>query len=42
MFAVALLATSAGAAAEIFVTNDGSTTVTVYANSATGNQAPLR
>jgi DNA-binding beta-propeller fold protein YncE len=41
---LALLTSSAphSAQAEIFVTNDGSESVTVYPNNATGDQAPLR
>jgi DNA-binding beta-propeller fold protein YncE len=33
---------SVSANADVFVTNDGASTVTVYANSAAGNQIPLR
>lgn len=41
-FAIVLIAASLSANADIFVTNDGSYTVTVYANSAAGDQTPLR
>jgi len=42
VFVIALITASLSANAEIFVTNDDDYTVTVYANSASGDAAPIR